>query len=358
VAVRFHKLIVKNIRKETEDAVSVEFGIPVNLESEFYFKAGQNITIKFFAGGEEIRRSYSICSAPFEDELRIAIRKIENGVFSTYANDTLREGDTLEVLAPTGFFTTETDPAYGKSYFFFAAGSGITPVISIIKTILFAEPKSNISLFYGNRIVASIMFKEELESLKDEFIDRLLVTYILSREATNVPLNNGRIDEDKCKQLAKIHDFQNGDAFFICGPENMIYTVKDFLESEGIEQNRIHFELFTTPKRKPRQVVSTVNNGKKSAFEITVKTDGRLFTFMMADQNASILEAGLAHGLELPFSCKGGVCCTCKSKLIEGKVEMEENFGLEPDELDAGFILTCQSHPITGKVKIDFDVRS
>ncbi len=357
MALHFHKLTVKDIRRETADCVSIAFDIPSELTSKFLYKAGQNITIKF-NDVEEIRRSYSICSSPTENELRIAVKKVYNGAFSSYANTTLNKGDVLEVMPPTGAFTKELDASHGKSYVFFAAGSGITPMISIIKNILHNEPLSEVTLVYGNKNVSSIIFKENLEALKDKYLQQFRLYYILSRERTEADINYGRIDTEKCRQVTRLINFSKADDFFICGPEQMIFAVKEFLENQGIDKKKIHFELFTTPTRKHTQIYRVVKPPADEGSNITVKLDGRSFNFNLDYNSNNILDAALAEGVDLPFACKGGVCCTCKSKLIEGEVEMEVNYGLEPEEVKAGFILTCQSHPRSKKVVVDFDVKS
>lgn len=355
MAIHFHKLTVKNIRKETSDCVSIAFDIPAELQKHFVFKQGQNITVKSIMNGEEIRRSYSICSSPLDNELRVAVKKVYDGAFSSFANQNLKKGDVLDVLPPTGTFFTEVHIANKKDYVFFAAGSGITPVISIIKTILFIEPESTVTLVYGNKNVSSIIFKEDLEALKNKHLQRFRIYYILSRERTEADINYGRIDAEKCKQFSKLIDFTCVDEFFICGPEKMIFGVKEFLEMNGVNKSKIHFELFTTPIRKHAKIYNTITTPDDEGSEITVKLDGRSFNFKLDYDSNNILDAALAQGADLPFACKGGVCTTCKAKLIEGKVEMEVNYGLEPDEVKAGFILTCQSHPRSEKVVIDFD---
>ena len=357
MALHFHKLTVKDIRNETSDCVSISFDIPKDLENDFLFKQGQNITIKSIIDGEEIRRSYSICSSPLDNELRIAVKKVYDGAFSTFANQKLKKGDVLEVLPPTGSFFTEVNVSNKKDYVFFAAGSGITPVISIIKTILLAEPESTVTLVYGNRNVSSIIFKEELEGLKDKYLQRFRIYYVLSRERTEAEINYGRIDAEKCQQFSRLIAFAPVDEFFICGPEKMLFNIKDFWETHGVNKNKIHFELFTTPARKNIKINTALKTQDVEGSEITVKLDGRSFNFTLDYNSNNILDAALAQGADLPFACKGGVCCTCKAKLIEGEIEMEVNYGLEQDEVKAGFILTCQSHPRSKKVLIDFDVK-
>ncbi len=338
---------------ETADCVSIAFEVPGQLQKEFRFIQGQNVTIK--TDLDETRRSYSICSSPLDNELRVAVKKVPNGVFSTFATEKLKKGDTLDVLPPTGTFFTEVKSKNKKEYVFFAAGSGITPVISIIKTILKTETKSNVTLVYGNKNVSSIIFKEELEALKDKHLERFRIYHILSREKTDSDFNNGRIDIDKCNHLSRLIDFNKVDDFFICGPEQMIFTVKDFLKGWGINSKKIHFELFTTPTREHTKIYTAVEETSEEGSEISVTLDGRTFDFILDYNGNTILEAALAEGADAPFACKGGVCCTCKAKLLEGEVEMESNYGLDKSELKAGYILTCQSHPRTKRVVVDYD---
>ena len=358
MAVHFHLLKIKEVRKETPDCVSVLFDIPDDYRDDFIFEQGQNITIKKEIDGEEIRRSYSICSAPFENELRVAIKKVDAGKFSSFANLVLKAGDVLEVLPPTGKFNTKLKPENKKQYLAFAAGSGITPVISIIKTTLQTEPGSSFTLVFGNRGRQSIIFFEELEGLKNKYLSRFNFINILSREKTDAPINFGRINDDKLTELKGLIDYKTIDEFFICGPEEMIFCVKDFLENLDIDKKKIHFELFTTPGQKKLtddRKQMTESTGPKS--RITVKLDGRSFDFELGFDNDSILDAALKQGADLPFACKGGVCCTCKARLLEGQVEMDVNWGLEQEEVEQGFILTCQSHPTTEKVVVDFDIK-
>lgn len=359
MAVHFHKLTVREVKEETPDCVSIAFTVPEDLKNEFLFEQGQNITIKKLIDGEEIRRSYSLCTAPFENELRVAVKKVEGGKFSGFANTALKAGDILEVLPPTGKFNTKLKPANAKQYLAFAAGSGITPVISIIKTTLYLEPASEFTLVFGNRGRSSILFFEELEGLKNKYLNRFNFINILSREKTDAPLNSGRINKDKLTELNKLIDYKSTDEFFICGPEEMIFCVKDFLEKMDIDKKKIHFELFTTPGQKksngPDRRSAATDRGPKS--KITVKLDGRSFDFDLGFTGENILDAALKQGADLPFACKGGVCCTCKAKLLEGEVEMEVNWGLEQEEVEQGFILTCQSHPITEKVVVDYDIK-
>jgi len=358
MSIHFHKLRIKEIRKETNDCVSISFEIPADLKDSFSFQHGQNITIKKEINGEEIRRSYSICSSPYENELRVAVKKVEGGAFSTLANSLLKAGDELEILPPTGKFNTSLDPKIKKNYLAFAAGSGITPVISIIKTTLQTEPHSSFTLVYGNRSRASIIFFEELEGLKNKYMNRFNLVHILSRERTDAPVNFGRINLEKLAELSRMLNYSSFDEIFICGPETMIFTVKEYLEQKSIDKKRIHFELFTTPGTKKSDVrskKSEVKEGTKS--KITVKLDGRTFDFDLGYNDDVILDAALKQGADLPYACKGGVCCTCKARLMEGEVVMDVHWGLEEEEIQQGYILTCQSHPKTETVIVDFDVK-
>lgn len=359
MSIHFHPLRIKEIRPETAECVSVVFDIPDNLKKDFQFKPGQSLTMRTSIAGEEVRRTYSICSGPLENEWRVAIKKVEGGLFSGFANEQLKKGDILEVMPPIGSFHTELSPAHTKKYIAFAAGSGITPVLSLIKTTLVTEPGSSFTLVYGNRSRASIIFFEELEGLKNKYIDRFNLVHILSRERTDIPLNTGRIDQQKLPELNKLIDYKKYDEFFICGPEEMIFAVKDFLATAGIDKKKIHFELFTTPGQIKK--ATTINHqaevsGPKS--KVSVKLDGRSFDFDLAfSSDTTVLDAALKEGADLPFACKGGVCCTCKARLIEGQVSMDVHWGLEDEEVEQGYILTCQSHPTSERVIIDFDIK-
>jgi len=359
MSIHFHKLKIKDIRKETEDCVSISFHLPDDIKSLYSFSHGQNITLRRIINGEDVRRSYSICAAPFEDELRVAVKKADYGLFSRFANEQLKTGDELEVLPPTGKFYTRVDETHRKKYLAFAAGSGITPVISIIKTILKTEPFSEFILVYGNRSRNAIIFLEALEALKNKYLSRFTLIHVLSREKTDAPINSGKINAEKLEELGKLIDYRSMDEIFICGPEEMIFTTENFLINKKIDKKKIHFELFTTPgTKKPvdgNQKTVVTDQSPKS--KITIKADGRSFDFELAFDGDTILNTALKQGADLPFACKGGVCASCRAKLIEGEVEMEMNWALEPEEVQQGFILTCQSHPKTEKVIIDFDNR-
>ena len=353
MALKFHPLTIKDIKHETADCVSISFVVPEDLKEKFFFTQGQNITIKTHL--DETRRSFSICTSPLDNELRVAVKKVTNGVFSTYANEQLKVGDVLEVMPPTGSFFTEVKAENKKEYVFFAAGSGITPVISIIKTILRTEKESNVTLVYGNKNLSSIIFKEELEALKDKHLQRFRSYYILSRERTDADFNYGRIDVSKIHQLSKLINLDKVDDFFLCGPEEMIFSVKDFLAGWGINKEKVHFELFTTPTKENTKIYKAVKQVENEGSEVHLTVDGRSYEFMLDYNSNTVLDAGLAQGIDLPFACKGGVCCSCKAKLLEGEVEMEANYGLEDSEVKDGYILTCQSHPRTKKIVVDYD---
>jgi ring-1,2-phenylacetyl-CoA epoxidase subunit PaaE len=359
VANHFYKLRVKEIRRETKDCISLVFDIPENIKEHFVFTQGQHLTLRTYLNGEDIRRSYSICSAPHNQELRVAIKKVETGLFSSWANENLKKGDAIEVLPPGGKFNTVLHPENKKHYLAFAAGSGITPVISLIKATLYQEPYSRFTLVYGNRSRGNIIFFEELEGLKNKYLQRFQFINILSREKTDAPLHFGRIEPAKLNDLGKLIDYSGVDEVFLCGPEEMIFAAKQFLEATGIDKKKIHFELFTTPGKtatvKKQERIITDSERKSS---IEVKLDGRSFEFDLSlTSDTSILDAALKQGADLPFACKGGVCCTCKAKLLAGEVEMDVSWGLEAEEIDQGYILTCQSHPKTEKVVIDFDIK-
>jgi ring-1,2-phenylacetyl-CoA epoxidase subunit PaaE len=338
----------------------VEFEIPESLSNSFQFKQGQSLTMRTNLDGEEVRRTYSLCSSPLDKKWKVAIKKVDGGLFSSFANDNLKEGDLLDVMEPVGKFYTDLDPSNKKNYLAFAAGSGITPVISIIKTVLKTEPQSTFTLVYGNRSRSSIIFFEELEGLKNKFIDRFSFINVLSRERTETPINFGRIDIGKLTELEKLIDYKKMDEIFICGPEEMIFCVKNFIEQKDISEKKIHFELFTTSGQKKKSGVGSQESGVKEGTQskITVKVDGRSFDFDLSlNSDITILDAALKEGADLPFACKGGMCCTCKAKLTEGEVEMDVHWGLEHEEVEQGYILTCQSHPKTEKVIVDFDIK-
>ncbi|RDV15388.1 phenylacetate-CoA oxygenase/reductase subunit PaaK [Pontibacter diazotrophicus] len=354
---KFHKVKIKRINRETHDCVTVSLDVPEELKDTFRYTQGQYLTFRRQFNDEELRRSYSICSSPLENEWKVAIKKVPEGVFSSYANEALQVGEELEVMPPMGRFYTELNPENEKLYVMFAAGSGITPVLSIMKTILMTEPKSQVYLIYGNKGRNSIIFKEEIEGLKNKYMDRLSVYHILSREHGDTELFFGRIDKEKTKVfLDNIIEPDQIDECFICGPEEMIFGVKDALLEAGVDSKKVHFELFTTGdsgKKESRKDRPAGEADKQS--KVTVKTDGVVMNLDMSYYGNTILDAAIEMGADLPYSCKGGVCSTCRARVIEGEVEMDVNYSLEPEEVQAGYILTCQARPLTEKVIVDFD---
>ena len=348
----FHPLRVSDVRRETADTVSIAFEVPDELADAYRFDPGQHLTFRIAGpGGDELRRSYSICSGLDDGELRVAVKNLPGGVFGVYANEVLQVGELLDVMTPAGRFTTALDPANAKSYLGIAAGSGITPVISLIRTALAREPRSRFTLVYGNRGPSTIIFREQLEDLKDRYLDRLQVIHVFSREQQQVALLNGRIDGDKLRALAAtLLDVPSYDELFVCGPEEMTLAARDTLVSLGADAAHVHLELFGShapsaprPHRETgdRRHITVVLNGVKTEID--------------AHPDDTVLEAGQVAGLDLPFSCKGGVCATCRAKLLEGSVEMDVNYALQSWETEAGFVLTCQSHPTTDRVVVDYD---
>jgi len=348
----FHKLTIKAVIQETSDTVSILFDMPDSLGSQFSFKAGQYLTLKAMINGEDVRRSYSLSSAPHENEWKVGVKKVENGKFSTYAQ-TLKAGDQLEVMAPQGNFTLKSNDV--KHYVLYAAGSGITPMISITKYIL-NQNESTVTLFYGNRTVLDTVYKAELdEMVKNNSNFRLF--YILSREDGDSSLHTGRIDSQKIKELYDeyLSQTQINDVYS-CGPEQIIHAVNDFYTEKGLAKENIHFELFTTPVSDDAAIVSAQPNEIPDiTSSVTIIIDDEEFDFNLESKGKDILQAAQDADADVPFSCKGGVCCTCRAKVIEGRAVMDLNYALDPEEVEEGFILTCQAHPATEKVVISFD---
>lgn len=355
MATQFHPIRVKSVEKTTPECSVIAFDVTEGIREEFGYTQGQYLTLKAQLNGEDVRRSYSLCSSPLDNEWRVAVKKIAGGRFSTYANETLQAGDILEVMPPNGRFFVKADPTAEKHYVAFAAGSGITPILSIIKTHLQLEPRSTFQLFYINQSVGTIILKDELEGLKNLFLDRFEIFHFLTREQRSVPLFNGRIDEGKLDVIFRSFvQLEAVSHFFVCGPNEMIFMLRDYLQDKGVDSSRIHFELFNTSgiaQRKP-----TVEKIDKSILsEIKIKEGGKYFTFSIPRGSDNILDAALHRNADLPFACKGGVCCTCRAKLVEGEVDVLVNYGLEQDEIDDGYILTCQAVPTSEKVVVDFD---
>ena len=352
---RFHTLRIARLRPETTDAICIELAVPPELERDYAFVQGQHLTLKTDVDGQEMRRSYSICAGVDDGVLRVLIKKVPGGRFSVYANGRLRVGDTLEVLTPDGRFHTRLDPAHAKHYVAFAAGSGITPILSLVSTTLRREPGSRFTLLYGNRRQSTILFQEELEDLKDRYLTRLALYHVFSREQQDVPLFNGRLDGAKVRAFAEtLVPAVTIDEAFVCGPGAMIDEVSAALLACGVAPERIHVERFGVPDADPSHHIEA--DDAPHAI-VTVISDGIQREVEFRNSDPSILDAALAAGVDLPFACKGGVCCTCRAKVLEGRVRMDKNYGLERRELDAGYVLTCQSHPLTERVTISYDVR-
>ena len=354
-APRFHRLAVSDLRRETADAVSLTFAIPKELAEDYRFSPGQYLTLRTMMDGEEVRRSYSICSGPDDGELRIAVKKIDGGAFSNWAADELKCGDELDVMTPTGRFGVTAAPDQARVYVGFAAGSGITPILSIIKGVLAREPDSRFFLFYGNRSASGMLFREALEELKDRFIERLSVFHVISGEEQDIPILHGRLDGEKVRVLLRsLVSWQDVDHVFICGPSGMSEDIEATCRAIGIAENRIHVERFVSEfggKPRPKMVVPPTAPPKAFAALII---DGKRREVPIAEGEA-ILDAALRAGVDLPFACKGGMCSTCRARLVEGKAQMEVNYSLEPWELEKGFILTCQARPVTDRVVVDYD---
>ncbi len=354
----FHTLKVAEVRPETFDSVSVVFDVPDELRDAYRFIHGQHLTLKADLEGEDLRRSYSICSGVDDGVLRVGVRKIKGGRFSTWINEQLKPGQSLEVLTPTGGFHTELDADNEKNYLAIAGGAGITPVFSIIKTTLMTEPKSRFILLFGNRTTSSIMFREDLEDLKNQYMDRFAIHHFLDQEEQDIDIYNGPIDPDRLGRLTgELFNPKAVDEFFICGPNTMIEDLAEELKDKGVDSDHIHFEHFNTdtteePVAAPAM---TREEAPQTQCRVTVILDGVQTEFSLDGSGESLLDAALNSGNELPFSCKGGVCGTCRALLKEGQVEMASNFALEDYEIEEGFILACQSHPLTDKIVLDFD---
>ena len=353
----FYSIKIADIYKETKDTSVVTFDIPENLKDKFKFIQGQHLTLKKDINGEDVRRSYSLCSSPLDNQWKVAIKQIPGGVFSTYANTELKTGDSIEIMAPSGHFYVEVEPDISKNYIAFAAGSGITPTLSIIKTHLHSEPNSTFKLFYLNRTVKSIIFKEEIEQLKNEFFGRFQVFYFLTKEQRDIPFLNGRFDAEKLNVLTKTFiDVPDTNHCFICGPQDMIFLIRDHLEETGLPKENIHYELFFSGNPDDNKHIAEVLEHKVDGTDVTIIDGGKEFHFIMEDAYDNILDGALAAGADLPFACKGGVCSTCKCEVVEGSVEMKVNYALDEKEVAQNLVLSCQAVPTTEKIVVNFDV--
>jgi len=358
---RFYPLTIERIRNETESAVVVDFSVDDELASAFKFKQGQYLTLSAEIDGQTVRRSYSVCTGVDEGKLAVAIRRIEGGLFSNYVNDSLRQGQIVGVMPPQGEFYTELDPANEKHYMCIAAGSGITPIISIIKSVLAKEPKSRVTLIYGNRRSNTIMFKEELGFVKNRYMDRFNWINVLSQERQDAEVLYGRIDNKKGAELqAKgLIELSNVDEFFLCGPHEMITNLSSGLRKSNINEANIHYELFFASSddaeavKTKRDERSRLYSGKVS--QVSVTWDGRTIDFPLPVDGDNVLDGAMKNGVDLPFSCKGGVCATCKCRVLEGTVDMDVNHALSDGEIAQGVVLACQAHPLSSRVVLDFD---
>ena len=345
----FHKLKVKDIKKETEKAVSIAFNIPNNLKDKFQFIAGQYVTVKTEIKGKEVRRAYSICTAPSSGEIKIVVKEIENGTFSVYANRNLQVGTVLEVSEPEGKFILPTNPNHQKKYIGFAAGSGITPIMAMIQAVIHDEPKSKFVLVYGNRTIKDTIFYQEIVDLAKKYTKQFSVQFVFSREQPEGSLF-GRIDASTVNFVLNKNKEITFDDVYICGPESMINKVKETLESKGFSKDNIHFELFT-PSEDKEESNSVSLEGKAA---ITVLLDDEESSFEM-DKKETILDAALKHNLDAPYSCQGGICSSCIAKVTDGKAVMDKNTILSKDEVEQGLVLTCQAHPVSDKIVVDYD---
>jgi len=354
----FHPLRVRAVERLTDDAVAITFAVPDDLRDAYAFSAGQHLTVRTEIDGVEVRRNYSICAPATTGILRVAVKRLAGGAFSGFATQTLRVGDTVDVMTPTGRFVPRLDPGNAKHYCAVAAGSGITPVLSIVATVLDVEPRSRVTLLYGNRTSRSVMFLDELADLKDRHPTRLQLVHVLSREAQDVELFHGRLDGAKLQRLlATLVPPSTVDEWFLCGPFAMVEDVRATLLEAGVAAADVHTELFHVEGEPPRPTAA-VTEGERAAgaSTVTITLDGRASTFdVPRGDGTRILDAALTVRTDAPYACKGGVCGTCRARLVTGEVAMDRNYALEPDEIEAGFVLACQSVPQSDTVELDFD---
>jgi ring-1,2-phenylacetyl-CoA epoxidase subunit PaaE len=353
----FHPLKIAEVRRETPDAISIRFEIPEELKDTFKFRAGQHLTLRADLGGEDVRRNYSVCVSPSENEIRIAVKQMTAGKFSVWANTELRVGRMIDVLPPMGRFVIPESDAPAPWYVALAGGSGITPVISILKTVLDTEPASRFTLLYGNRDTASIMFLEELAALKNRYLDRLEVYHFLEFESEEIELFNGRLDHAKCDEvLSTLVDANAVDAFFICGPGPMMDAAETALLARNVPADRIFIERFTTSAPSAEQLARDEALQQKAAGTgLVVTLDGRRLRIPFDAEKGNILESVQAAGLPAPYACKGGVCTTCRAKILSGTVAMKKNYGLSESEIAQGYVLTCQAVPTSDEVVLSYD---
>jgi ring-1,2-phenylacetyl-CoA epoxidase subunit PaaE len=353
---RFHPLIVARIERETEDSMRVGLDVPPELHEEFRFLPGQHLPLQAVLNGRKVRRTYSICSMPGQWPLEIGVRVQPGGLFSEFVAAELSVGSPLEVMPPFGQFHADPDAAGARNRVAFAAGSGITPILSILRTTLETEPRSRFMLFYGNRRQRTTMFIEDLYALKNRFPERLQLFFLFSQEDQEFPVMSGRLDAQKVRELWQLFCSRfRPDEAFVCGPDTMIDTVSDTLTDLGMPAGSIRVERYGVPRRRRTPPPALVRGSEESVASITVIMDGHEKTFDMPASSPNIVDAAGKHGIELPYSCKGGVCATCRTWLREGQIRMNANFGLEPWEVEKGFVLACQSRPLTDRVVLDYD---
>ena len=357
MSVSFHTLTVAGVVPETAEAKSFRFAVPDALRETFSFRPGQHMTLRAEIDGEDVRRNYSLCVAPQEGELKVTVKRIAGGVFSNWANDNLKPGDRIDVMPPHGSFTWNFDPAARNHYVGFAGGSGITPVMSLLKTALATEPGSRFTLLYGNRDSQSVIFLEELARLKNRFMERLQVHHFLAEEAEDIALFNGLLDREKCDDiLARLVDPKQIDGFFICGPGPMMDAAEAAIEAHGVPQGRIHIERFTAGRPSAAQAAQIQQlQSQARGLSMMVTLDGRTRRVAFDAEAGNILDSARAAGLPAPYACKAGVCATCRARVLEGEVEMAARYGLSDEEIAAGYVLTCQSVPKGEGVEVDYD---
>ncbi len=348
---RFHELVVAAVDPLTDDSVAITFDVPGDLVDTFRWVPGQHITVRAMIDGEDVRRSYSICADAATGPLRVGVKRIPDGAFSTFATTRLAAGDTLEVMPPVGEFT-HPHSSVGR-YVAIAAGSGITPVLSMIETSLEGSPTAEWTLLYGNRRAGSIMFLEELEAVKDRHLSRFHMLHVLSREPHEVPLFEGRLDAAKLRVvLDGLVEPTDVDGWYLCGPLGMVEDAVAVLGEVGVPGERVHKELFFDERVEP---IATVDDGIEGLATVTITLDGRSSAVHVDPDGASILDHARVVRSEVPFACKGGMCATCKAVVVSGEVRMDKNYALTDEERDAGYVLTCQSHPVTDEVSISYD---
>ena len=351
----FHPLAVATVEPVTEDAVAITFDVPAELRADYDFSHGQHLTIRTALAGDDVRRNYSICSPAGSGVLRVAVKRLPGGAFSEHALDVLKAGDVLDVMTPTGRFFTELDAAHRKHYVCVAAGSGITPILSIVASTLAAEPESSVTLVYANRTHRTVMFLEEVEDLKDRYPERFQLLHVLSREPQEVELFSGRLDAERFGRILDgLLPPDTVDEWFLCGPHAMVTELRALLEKEGVPSRSVHAEVFHVEAAPPVRR-APVETADETGAQVTITLDGRKSSFTLPPDGPAVLDAALQVRSDAPFACKGGVCGTCRAKLLEGTVEMDTNWALEPEEVERGYVLTCQSHPTSETVVLDYD---